>query len=135
MSWFMWPSEIKQFEQGVYDAYESFSLEIAKQGTLFTGLELEKFRTLYIRFITWHNGLHPWSYGSGSVFNIAEDFGKQLRYWRDLYNARSPVKSVGPGVDLIIPSPEESLSRTLKYVAVSAGITVSLASIAKILRG
>jgi hypothetical protein len=135
VSFFWWPKQIEQYEKDVFEAFDAFSKDLTTHDGIFSLYELEAYQSLYKRFLEWHFGLNFFSWTSISTKEVAEVYGQKLVYWRNLYNSRSPVPATGPGFEVHIPVVPDTLQATIKYVAMTAGVTISLASIAKILRG
>jgi hypothetical protein len=130
-----WPAEIAVFDQGLLDAFNAFTKDVTANVNVFSVSENAQYTALFKRYLTWHDSLNFLSYLNSSNMDIAKGFAENLRYWRDLYNSRSPTKAVGPGTEILLPRPSAATSDVIKYAIVSISAAVGLTAIAKILRG
>jgi hypothetical protein len=121
------PSEIENYTTLVANAYRSFSADLAANPILDTN-ELAAWNTLYSTFLRWYSNIGFWSKLTIGTVRIAEDYGKQLAYWRQLYNAKSKTQATGPGAEIRM-APDKELD-AIKTMVVAGSVAVALVAIA-----
>jgi hypothetical protein len=138
--------EIIEYVQEVTLAFRSFAADLELQPRVLGVAEYDQFIAILKRYRLWLADLGPWGWNSGSTVKVAEQYAKQLKYWRDIFNSRASVKAVGPGVDLLVTSEkfapvfsanllDKESGEKLQVLVVAICVAVGLSAVARTIRG
>jgi hypothetical protein len=138
--------EIIEYIHEVSEAFRTFDSDILKQPRILTVNEYDIYISLHTRYRLWVQDLGPWGWNSGSSVKVAEQYAKQLKYWRDIFNSRTSVQATGPGVDLLVTSDkfqpvfsanllDKESGEKIQVLVVAVCVAVGLSAIARTIRG
>ncbi len=116
------PSEIENYTGMVANAFRTFSTDLASNPRVFTEQETQAWQDLYATFLKFYSGMSWFQKLSISTVRTAEDYVKQLAYWRQLYNSKSKIPATGPSTDIRV-GPDKQLD-TIKTITVAASVGV-----------
>jgi len=124
------PSEIENYTTLVANAYRSFSVDLAAHPNVLSQTELQAWNTLYKSFLNWYKNIGFWGWLTIATVRTAEDYGKQLAYWRQLYTTKSKTAPTGPGAE-IRPAADTQVD-AIKTMVVAGSVAIGLVAVAVI---
>ncbi len=122
------PGEIQNYANLVANGFRTLAIDIQNNAGALNPTELASWNALYKDFINFYDGIGFFSRLSMATVRTAENYAKQLSFWRQQYTGKGKTPS-GPNV--LVPSDNNAKAfGTAKVIAVAAA--VSLVSIATI---
>jgi hypothetical protein len=125
------PSEIENYATLVANAYRTFAVDLAAHPNVLNETELQAWNTLYAQFLKWYRGLGFFAWLTIGTVRTAEDYGKQLAYWRQLYSTKGKISPTGPGAEEIRPAADKQLD-AYKTMIVAGSVAIGLVAVAVI---
>lgn len=125
------PSEIENYATLVANAFRTFAVDLAAHPTVLNQTELQAWNTLYAQFLKWNKGLGFFAWLTIGTVRTAEDYGKQLAYWRQLYATKGKLTPTGPGAEEIRPAADKQFD-AIKSMVLAGSAAIGLVAIAVI---
>lgn len=125
------PSEIENYAGLVANAYRTFSVDLAAHPNVLNQTELAAWNTLYAQFLKWYKSIGFWGTLTIATVRTAEDYAKQLAYWRQLYATKGKLAPTGPGAEEIRPAADKQID-AIKTMVLAGSVAIGLVAVAVI---
>lgn len=116
------PSEISAYIANVSNGFDLLDGDIAKAGASYPVSNTKAFKLALASFRSWRDGVTFLERLTLSPVRTAEQYAKQLTYWRDDY--RKVIGREPTGIGVSVPEGQEQalLSRVLTVTTIGLGV-------------